>query len=86
MFLPDRYVKGICPVCSTPDQYGDSCEHCGSTYTPADLKNPVSVVSGTTPVWRESEHYFFKLSAFEKPLSELGEQRRGAGKRGAQAR
>jgi len=70
MFLPDRYVKGICPVCSTPDQYGDSCEHCGSTYTPADLKNPISVVSGTTPVWRESEHYFFKLSEFEKPLSE----------------
>ena len=68
MFLPDRYVKGICPVCSTPDQYGDSCEHCGSTYTPADLKNPISVVSGTTPVWRQSEHYFFKLSAFEKPL------------------
>jgi methionyl-tRNA synthetase len=69
MFLPDRYVKGICPVCGTADQYGDSCENCGSTYTPADLKNPVSVVSGTTPVWRESEHHFFKLSAFEKPLS-----------------
>jgi methionyl-tRNA synthetase len=70
MFLPDRYVKGTCPVCATPDQYGDSCESCGSTYTPADLKNPVSVVSGTTPVWRESEHYFFKLSAFEKTLSD----------------
>jgi methionyl-tRNA synthetase len=69
MFLPDRYVKGVCPVCGTADQYGDSCENCGSTYTPADLKNPISVVSGTTPVWRESEHYFFKLSAFEKPLS-----------------
>ncbi|HEX3915603.1 MAG TPA: methionine--tRNA ligase [Steroidobacteraceae bacterium] len=69
MFLPDRYVKGICPVCATPDQYGDSCENCGSTYTPADLKDPVSVVSGTKPVWRESEHYFFRLSAFEKPLS-----------------
>jgi methionyl-tRNA synthetase len=68
MFLPDRYVKGTCPVCATPDQYGDSCENCGSTYTPADLKNPISVVSGTTPVWRESEHYFFKLSAFEEPL------------------
>jgi methionyl-tRNA synthetase len=68
MFLPDRYVKGICPVCGTPDQYGDSCENCGSTYTPADLKNPVSVVSGSTPVWRRSEHYFFKLSAFEAPL------------------
>jgi methionyl-tRNA synthetase len=69
MFLPDRYVKGVCPVCGTADQYGDSCENCGSTYTPADLKNPLSVVSGTTPVWRESEHHFFKLSAFEKPLS-----------------
>ena len=68
MFLPDRYVKGICPVCATPDQYGDSCENCGSTYTPADLKNPMSVVSGTPPVWRESEHYFFKLSEFEKPV------------------
>jgi methionyl-tRNA synthetase len=70
MFLPDRYVKGVCPVCATPDQYGDSCENCGSTYTPADLKDPISVVSGTTPVWRESEHYFFRLSAFEKALSE----------------
>jgi methionyl-tRNA synthetase len=70
MFLPDRYVKGICPICATPDQYGDSCENCGSTYTPADLKNPISVVSGTAPVWRESEHYFFRLSAFEKSLSD----------------
>jgi methionyl-tRNA synthetase len=69
MFLPDRYVKGVCPVCATPDQYGDSCENCGSTYTPADLKNPISVVSGTAPVWRESEHYFFRLSAFEKDLN-----------------
>ena len=68
MFLPDRYVKGICPVCGTADQYGDNCENCGSTYTPADLKDPISVVSGTPPVWRESEHYFFKLSAFEKAL------------------
>jgi methionyl-tRNA synthetase len=69
MFLPDRYVKGICPVCGTADQYGDSCENCGSTYTPADLKNPLSVVSGTTPVWRESEHFFFRLSAFEQELA-----------------
>ena len=69
MFLPDRYVKGICPVCATPDQYGDSCENCGSTYTPADLKDPISVVSGTPPVWRESEHYFFKLSMFEQELN-----------------
>jgi methionyl-tRNA synthetase len=70
MFLPDRYVRGTCPVCATPDQYGDSCENCGSTYTPADLKNPISVVSGSTPVWRESEHFFFKLSAFENSLRE----------------
>ena len=69
MFLPDRYVKGICPVCATPDQYGDSCENCGSTYTPADLKNPLSVVTGTPPVWRGSEHYFFRLSAFEASLA-----------------
>ena len=69
MFLPDRYVKGICPVCGTADQYGDSCENCGSTYTPADLKNPLSVVSGTPPVWRESEHFFFRLSAFEQALA-----------------
>jgi methionyl-tRNA synthetase len=70
MFLPDRYVKGTCPVCGTPDQYGDSCENCGSTYTPADLKNPISVISGTVPVERESEHYFFRLSAFEQSLAE----------------
>jgi methionyl-tRNA synthetase len=69
MFLPDRYVKGICPVCGTADQYGDSCENCGSTYTPADLKNPISVVSGSAPVWRESEHFFFRLSAFEQTLA-----------------
>jgi methionyl-tRNA synthetase len=68
MFLPDRYVKGTCPICATPDQYGDSCEKCGTTYTPADLINPLSVVSNTPPVWRESEHYFFRLSAFEKEL------------------
>ena len=49
MFLPDRYVKGTCPRCSTPDQYGDSCENCGATYSPSDLVDPVSVVSGTTP-------------------------------------
>ncbi|MBF8292716.1 MAG: methionyl-tRNA synthetase, partial [Steroidobacteraceae bacterium] len=65
MFLPDRYVKGVCPRCQTPDQYGDSCESCGATYTPSDLIDPVSVVSGTTPVQRESEHIFFKLGDFE---------------------
>jgi methionyl-tRNA synthetase len=68
MFLPDRYVKGICPVCGTADQYGDNCENCGSTYTPADLKDPISVVSGTAPIWRESEHFFFRLSNLEQFL------------------
>ena len=68
MFLPDRFIKGTCPRCGTPDQYGDACEHCGSTYSPADLKNPVSVISGTRPVEKESEHYFFKLGDFEDML------------------
>jgi methionyl-tRNA synthetase len=68
MFLPDRYVKGECPVCHTADQYGDSCENCGSTYTPDKLINPVSTISKTTPVWRESEHYFFKLGDFTEVL------------------
>ncbi|HEV7164757.1 MAG TPA: methionine--tRNA ligase [Gammaproteobacteria bacterium] len=70
MFLPDRFIKGTCPRCATPDQYGDSCENCGATYSPADLKNPVSVISGTRPVERESEHYFFKLGDFDKMLHE----------------
>ncbi|MSQ92837.1 MAG: methionine--tRNA ligase [Gammaproteobacteria bacterium] len=68
MFLPDRYVKGTCPRCATPGQYGDSCEHCGATYTPSDLIDPMSVVSGTTPIQRESEHIFFKLGDFEPML------------------
>jgi methionyl-tRNA synthetase len=62
MFLPDRYIKGECPKCAAKEQYGDSCEVCGSTYSPTDLKNPVSAVSGATPVRKTSEHYFFKLS------------------------
>ncbi|WP_158885381.1 methionine--tRNA ligase [Rhodanobacter sp. L36] len=65
MFLPDRYIKGICPNCGTPDQYGDNCENCGATYAPTDLINPYSVMSGATPVLRDSEHYFFELSKFE---------------------
>jgi methionyl-tRNA synthetase len=68
MFLPDRYVKGGCPVCRTPDQYGDSCENCGATYSPSDLIDPVSVVSGTRPVERDSEHLFFRLGNFEPLL------------------
>jgi methionyl-tRNA synthetase len=70
MFLPDRYVRGTCPKCGTLDQYGDSCESCGATYTPADLLNAVSVVSGTAPVQKESEHLFFKLGDFEPMLRE----------------
>jgi methionyl-tRNA synthetase len=62
MFLPDRFIKGECPKCNAKDQYGDSCEVCGATYAPTDLKNPYSVVSGAKPVRKESEHYFFKLS------------------------
>ena len=62
MFLPDRYVKGECPKCGTKDQYGDNCENCGATYAPTDLKNPYSVVSGSAPVRKASEHFFFKLS------------------------
>jgi methionyl-tRNA synthetase len=68
MFLPDRFVRGTCPRCKSEDQYGDACEVCGATYSPIDLIAPVSVLSGTTPVWRESEHYFFRLSAFESNL------------------
>ena len=64
MFLPDRFVKGTCPVCKSEDQYGDACEVCGSTYNPSDLIDPVSVLSGTAPVLRDSEHYFFRLSDF----------------------
>jgi methionyl-tRNA synthetase len=70
MFLPDRFVRGTCPRCKSEDQYGDSCEKCGSTYTPADLVDPVSTVSGTRPVWRESEHLFFALGKFESMLRE----------------
>ncbi|MDB5864251.1 MAG: methionine--tRNA ligase, partial [Betaproteobacteria bacterium] len=62
MFLPDRFIKGECPKCGAKDQYGDSCEVCGSTYSPTDLKNPYSVVSGAKPVRKTSDHYFFKLS------------------------
>jgi methionyl-tRNA synthetase len=70
MFLPDRYVKGACPRCKTEDQYGDNCEACGATYSPSDLINPVSAISGTPPVERESEHLFVRLGAFEGWLRE----------------
>jgi len=62
MFLPDRYIKGECPKCGTKDQYGDNCESCGAVYSPTDLKNPFSTLSGAQPVLKNSEHYFFKLS------------------------
>ena len=70
MFLPDRYVKGQCPNpdCGALDQYGDACEVCGTTYSPGDLINPISVISGTRPVERESEHFFFQLGHFEGML------------------
>ncbi len=70
MFLPDRYIKGECPKCGTLDQYGDNCENCGATYSPTDLKNPRSVVSGATPELRDSEHYFFQLGQFTEFLSD----------------
>ena len=70
LFLADRYIKGSCPKCSAEDQYGDNCEVCGATYTPAELKNPYSVISGATPVEKESEHFFFKLPDFQDFLKE----------------
>ena len=62
MFLPDRFIKGECPKCGAADQYGDNCESCGAAYTPLELKNPRSAVSGSVPVLKPSQHYFFKLS------------------------
>lgn len=70
MFLPDRFIRGQCPRCKVPDQYGDNCEACGATYDPTDLINPVSALSGATPVLKESEHYFFKLGDFESFLKQ----------------
>ena len=68
MFLPDRFVKGTCPTCQTPDQYGDSCDHCGATYSPLDMIDPVSSISGATPVEKTAEHYFFKLTECKNML------------------
>lgn len=70
MFLPDRFVKGNCPRCQADDQYGDNCEVCGATYSPTELINPKSAVSGATPVMRESEHFFFDLPAFSHMLQQ----------------
>jgi methionyl-tRNA synthetase len=63
MFLADRYIKGECPNCGAKDQYGDNCDNCGAVYSPTDVKNPVSALSGATPVLKSSAHYFFQLSS-----------------------
>ena len=68
IFLPDRYIKGECPKCGAKDQYGDSCESCGATYTPTELKNPLSVLSGTKPMTKDTNHYFFNLKDFREYL------------------
>ncbi|MGH8355827.1 MAG: methionine--tRNA ligase, partial [Pseudomonas sp.] len=68
MFLADRFIKGTCPKCAAPDQYGDNCEKCGATYAPTDLKDPKSAISGATPVLKESQHFFFKLPDFDAML------------------
>lgn len=70
LFLADRYIKGTCPKCKAEDQYGDNCEVCSATYTPAELINPKSVISGATPIEKESEHFFFKLPEFSDFLKE----------------
>ncbi|MFL0795884.1 MAG: methionine--tRNA ligase [Cellvibrionaceae bacterium] len=70
LFLADRYIKGTCPKCKAEDQYGDNCEACGATYSPTDLINPKSALSGATPVEKDSEHFFFTLPAFESFLKE----------------
>ena len=68
IFLSDRFIKGTCPVCKKPDQYGDACEECGSTYDALDILQPISVLSNSTPIVKESEHYFFELSKLENYL------------------
>jgi hypothetical protein len=83
MFLPDRFVKGTCPKCKSPDQYGDNCEVCGATYSPTELIDPKSVVSGATPEMRDSEHFFFDLPSFSEML-QAWTQRRAAGAGGQQ--
>lgn len=69
-FLPDRFIKGNCPKCKTPDQYGDVCENCGATYKTTDLINPYSVIDGSKPILKKTEHFFFKLSKFSKKLDD----------------
>ncbi len=74
MFLPDRFIKGECPKCGAKDQYGDNCEVCGATYSPTELKNAVSVVSGEKPIEKDSEHYFFNLADFSEMLEDWTKQ------------
>ena len=74
MFLPDRYVKGTCPRCKAPHQYGDSCESCGATYHPTDLIEPRSVLSGAVPIQKKSEHYFFQLKNYTHSLLQWTQQ------------
>lgn len=68
LFLADRFIKGTCPKCKTPEQYGDNCENCNATYSPSDLIDPRSTLSGATPIEKESEHFFFKLPEFSDML------------------
>lgn len=70
LFLADRFIKGTCPKCKTEDQYGDNCEACGATYSPTELINPRSAISGATPIEKESEHFFFKLPDFTEMLKQ----------------
>jgi len=70
LFLADRFIKGTCPKCKAPDQYGDNCEACGATYSPADLIDPVSALSGAVPVDKDSSHLFFQLGHFEGLLTD----------------
>lgn len=76
-FLPDRFVKGICTKCGAEDQYGDVCESCGATYRPTDLKNPYCAICGDIPTLKDSDHYFFRLSAFSEKLRKWLEEREG---------
>ena len=70
IFLPDRYIKGTCPKCGAEDQYGDSCEKCGATYNSTEIINPISSISGSKPIIKSTEHFFFELKKFEKFLTE----------------
>lgn len=70
IFLPDRFIKGTCPRCHSLDQYGDSCEVCGATYSPLELKNPVSMLSGKSPILQKTEHEFFQLERYTKMLEQ----------------